>query len=88
MFHKFQYPLVAIAAASTLFVLAYTRSHIPVVSEILGIASVIFLPGYTLILALFPSPQWGRIEQTILAIGASLSQVILPPSPAHTRYSG
>jgi len=69
--------IIAVAAATALLVFTIPENAIPIVYAryLLGSIFVLFLPGYSLIKALFPTRELDNIERTALSIGMSLALV-------------
>jgi len=69
--------IIAVAAATTALVFAVPENAIPIVYAryVLGAIFVLFLPGYSLIKALFPEKELDNIERVALSIGMSLALV-------------
>jgi hypothetical protein len=69
--------IIAVAAATTALVFTVPENAYPIVYAryLLGSIFVLFLPGYTLIKALFPEKELDNIERTALSIGMSLALV-------------
>jgi len=69
--------IIAISLATTILVFTIPENAYPIVYAryILGSIFVLWLPGYTLIKALFPTKEIDNIERTALSIGMSLALV-------------
>ena len=69
--------IIAVAAATTALVFTVPENAYPIVYAryLLGSIFVLFLPGYTLIKALFPTKEIDNIERAALSIGMSLALV-------------
>ena len=69
--------IIALAAATTTLVFTVPENAYPIVYAryVLGSIFVLFLPGYSLIKALFPTKELNNIERTALSIGMSLALV-------------
>jgi len=66
---------VAVATAALIFTVPENAYPIVYVRYVLGSIFVLFLPGYSLIKALFPEKELDNIERTALSIGMSLALV-------------
>ena len=68
---------IILATATALTVFTIQESHYPLIyiRYILGAIFVLFLPGYSLIKALFPEKELDNIERTALSMGMSLALV-------------
>ena len=69
--------IIAVAAATTALVFTVPENAYPIVYAryVLGSIFVLFLPGYSLIKALFPTKELDNIERAALSIGMSLALV-------------
>ena len=69
--------IIAVAAATTALVFTVPENAYPIVYAryLLGSIFVLFLPGYSLIKALFPTKEIDNIERAALSIGMSLALV-------------
>ena len=69
--------IIAVAAATTALVFTVPENAYPIVYAryLLGSIFVLFLPGYSLIKALFPTKELDNIERAALSIGMSLALV-------------
>lgn len=69
--------IIAVVAATTALVFTVPENAIPIVYAryILGSIFVLFLPGYSLIRALFPEKELDNIERAALSIGMSIALV-------------
>jgi len=69
--------IIALAAATTTLVFTIPENAYPTVYAryVLGSIFVLWLPGYTLIKALFPAKELDNIERAALSIGMSLAIV-------------
>ena len=69
--------IIAVAAATAALVFAVPESAIPMVYAryVLGAIFVLFLPGYSLIKALFPEKELDNIERAALSMGMSIALV-------------
>ena len=69
--------VIALSLATTILVFTIPENAYPIVyaRHILGSIFVLWLPGYTLIKALFPTKEIDNIERTALSIGMSLALV-------------
>ena len=69
--------IIAVAAATATLVFTVPENAYPIVYAryMLGSIFVLFLPGYSLIKALFPTKELDNIERTALSIGTSLALV-------------
>ena len=69
--------IIAVAAATAAVVFAVPENAVPIVYAryILGTIFVLFLPGYTLIRALFPEKELDNIERAALSMGMSIALV-------------
>jgi len=69
--------IIALSLATTILVFTVPENAYPIVYAryILGSIFVLWLPGYTLIKALFPTKELDNIERTALSIGMSLALV-------------
>jgi hypothetical protein len=69
--------IIAVAAATTALVFAVPENAIPIVYAryVLGTIFVLFLPGYSLIKALFPEKELDNIERAALSMGMSIALV-------------
>jgi uncharacterized membrane protein len=73
--HSFLYwGIITLALATALAVFTINENQIPIVylRYLLGSIFVLFLPGYSLIKALFPEKELDTIERIALSIGMSL----------------
>jgi len=68
---------IVLIIASVIAVFAIPENAYPIVylRHVLGIILVLWLPGYSLIKALFPQKELDNIERTALSIGMSLALV-------------
>ena len=68
---------IALALTTTIAVFTIPEKAVPIVYAryVLGSVFVLYLPGYSLIKALFPTKELDRIEQIALSIGMSLALV-------------
>ena len=68
---------IVLIIASVIAVFAIPENAYPIVylRHVLGIILVLWLPGYSLIKALFPEKEIDKIERTALSIGMSLALV-------------
>jgi len=68
---------IALVAATTTLVFTVPENAYPIVYAryVLGSIFVLFLPGYSLIKALFPTKELDNIERLALSIGMSLALV-------------
>ena len=68
---------IVLITASVIAVFAIPKNAYPIVylRYVLGIILVLWLPGYSLIKALFPEKELDNIERTALSIGMSLALV-------------
>lgn len=68
---------IVLITASVIAVFAIPKNAYPIVylRYVLGIILVLWLPGYSLIKALFPKKELDNIERTALSIGMSLALV-------------
>jgi len=68
---------IVLIIASAIAVFAIPENAYPIVylRHVLGIILVLWLPGYSLIKALFPQKELDNIERTALSIGMSLALV-------------
>lgn len=66
---------LALASATTTFIIGENSSSIVYVRYVLGSVFVLYLPGYSLIRALFPQKELGDIERIALSIVMSLTIV-------------
>ena len=68
---------IILATATALTVFTIQESHYPLIyiRYVLGAIFVLFLPGYSLIKALFPEKELDNIERTALSMGMSLALV-------------
>lgn len=76
--HSYWYwTIITLALATTATVLTIPESAYPFIYTryILGSIFVIFLPGFTIIKALFPTKELDNIERVALSIGMSLAVV-------------
>ena len=76
--HSYWYwTIIAIALATTTTVFTIPENAYPIVYTryVLGSVFVLFLPGYSLIKALFPTKELDNIERTVLSIVMSLTLV-------------
>jgi len=69
--------IIALSLATTVLVFTVPENAYPIVYAryILGSIFVLWLPGYSLIKALFPAKEIDNIERTALSIGISLALV-------------
>ena len=69
--------IIAVAAATAALVFMVPENVIPIVyaRHLVGSIFVLFLPGYSLIKALFPTKELDNIERLALSIGMSLALV-------------
>jgi hypothetical protein len=69
--------IIAVAAATAALVFSVPENAFPIVYAryVLGSIFVLFLPGYSLIKALFPEKELDNIERAALSIGMSLALV-------------
>ncbi|MQY62389.1 DUF1616 domain-containing protein [archaeon] len=69
--------IIAVAVATAALVFTVPENAIPIVyvRYVLGSIFVLFLPGYSLIKALFPEKELDNIERAALSIGMSLALV-------------
>jgi len=69
--------IIALSVITTILVFTVPETAYPIVYAryILGSIFVLFLPGYSLIKALFPTKEIDNIERTALSIGISLALV-------------
>ena len=69
--------ILALAAITTTLVFTIPENAYPIVYAryLLGSVFVLWLPGYSLIKALFPTKELDNIERTALSIGMSLALV-------------
>lgn len=69
--------VIALSLATTILVFTTPENAYPIVyaRRILGSIFVLWLPGYSLIKALFPTKEIDNIERTALSIGMSLALV-------------
>jgi len=69
--------IIAVAAVTATLVFTVPENAYPIVYAryVLGSIFVLFLPGYSLIKALFPTKELDNIERTALSIGMSLALV-------------
>jgi len=69
--------IIAVAAATTALVFTIPENAIPIVYAryVLGAIFVLFLPGYSLIRALFPEKELDNIERAALSMGMSIALV-------------
>jgi len=69
--------VIALSLATTILVFTIPENAYPIVyaRHILGSIFVLWLPGYSLIKALFPTKEIDNIERTALSIGISLALV-------------
>jgi hypothetical protein len=76
--HSYWYWItITLALATTITVFAVSENSIPFIYAryVLGAIFILFLPGYSLIKALFPEKELDNIERTALSIGMSLALV-------------
>jgi len=71
--------IIALSLATTILVFTVPENAYPIVYAryILGSIFVLWLPGYSLIKALFPTKEIDNIERTALSIGMSLALVAI-----------
>jgi len=71
--------IIALSLATTILVFTIPENAYPIVyaRHILGSIFVLWLPGYSLIKALFPTKEIDNIERTALSIGMSLALVAI-----------
>jgi len=71
--------IIALSISTTISVFTIPENSAPYIyiRYILGSVFVVFLPGYSLIKALFPTREIDNIERTALSIGMSLALVPL-----------
>jgi len=69
--------IIAVAAATAALVFAVPENAYPIVYAryVLGAIFVLFLPGYSLIKALFPEKELDSIERAALSLGMSIALV-------------
>jgi len=69
--------IIAVAAATAALVFAVPENAYPIVYAryVLGTIFVLFLPGYSLIKALFPEKELDNVERTALSLGMSIALV-------------
>jgi len=69
--------IITLALVTTITVFAVSENSIPFVYAryVLGAIFVLFLPGYSLIKALFPEKELDNIERVALSMGMSLALV-------------
>ena len=67
--------ILATATALTVFTIQENSYPLIYIRYVLGAIFVLFLPGYSLIKALFPEKELDNIERTALSIGMSLALV-------------
>jgi hypothetical protein len=67
--------ILATATALTVFIIPEASSPLIYIRYFLGVIFVLFLPGYSLIKALFPEKEIDNIERTALSVGMSLALV-------------
>jgi len=69
--------IIAVAAATAALVFAVPENAYPIVYAryVLGTIFVLFLPGYSLIKALFPEKELDNVERTALSMGMSIALV-------------
>jgi len=67
--------ILATAAALTVFIFQENTPPLIYIRYMLGAIFVVFLPGYSLIKALFPEKELDNIERAALSIGISLAIV-------------
>jgi hypothetical protein len=68
---------LATTTALTVFIIPENSNPLIYVRYILGAIFVLFLPGYSIIKALFPGKELDNIERTALSMGISLAIVTL-----------
>ena len=68
---------LATTTALTVFIIPENSNPLIYVRYVLGAIFVLFLPGYSLIKALFPGKELDNIERTALSMGISLAIVPL-----------
>lgn len=68
---------LALTSAATAFTISENASSIVYVRYVLGSVFVLYLPGYSLIRALFPQKELGDIERIALSIVMSLTIVTI-----------
>jgi uncharacterized membrane protein len=68
---------LAAATALTVFTIPENSNPLIYVRYVLGAIFVLFLPGYSLIKAIFPGKELDTIERTALSLGLSLAIVPL-----------
>lgn len=71
--------IIALSVATTILVFTIPENAYPLVyaRHILGSIFVLWLPGYSLIKALFPTKEIDNIERTALSMGMSLALVAI-----------
>ena len=69
--------ILATVTVLTVFTIPENSNPLIYVRYVLGAIFVLFLPGYSLIKALFPGKELGNIERTALSMGLSLAIVPL-----------
>ena len=69
--------IIALSAATALLVFTIPENAYPIVysRHILGSVFVLWLPGYSLIKALFPTKKMDNVERIALSVGMSLAVV-------------
>ena len=67
--------ILATATALTVFTIQENSCPLIYIRYVLGAIFVLFLPGYSLIKALFPEKELDNIERTALSMGMSLALV-------------
>lgn len=67
--------ILVIATMATVFIVPEDAYPIVYIRYILGSIFILWLPGYTLIKALFPKKEIDNIERTALSIGTSIALV-------------
>ena len=69
--------IIALSAATALLVFTIPENAYPIVysRHILGSIFVLWLPGYSLIKALFPTKKMDNVERIALSVGMSLASV-------------
>jgi len=69
--------IIAVAAATTAMIFTVPENAYPMVYAryVLGTVFVLFLPGYSLIKALFPEKEIDNIERAALSMGMSIALV-------------
>jgi hypothetical protein len=68
---------LATTTALTVFIIPENSNPLIYVRYVLGAIFVLFLPGYSIIKALFPGKELDNIERTALSMGISLAIVTL-----------